>query len=62
MKQFEYIYKDYSRKNINMIINDLNKLGIDGWELISNINLTNTIAPNNTICLFKREIYKVKVS
>lgn len=37
MTKFEYTYKQYNGFTISKIIDELNKMGADGWELISNI-------------------------
>ncbi len=36
--KFEYTYKQYNGYSISKIVDELNKMGQDGWELISNIS------------------------
>lgn len=55
-KKFEYTYKVFNNFSISKIIEELNKLGEDGWELM-NIHL-DEIGRNRYI--FKREILSTK--
>ena len=36
-EKFEYTYKQFNGYSISKIVDELNKLGQEGWELISNI-------------------------
>lgn len=36
-EKFEYRYKQYTGYSIGKIVAELNKMGQEGWELISNI-------------------------
>lgn len=36
-EKFEYTYKQYAGYSIGKIVDELNKMGKEGWELISNI-------------------------
>lgn len=36
-EKFEYTYKQFNGYSISKIMDELNKLGQEGWELISNI-------------------------
>jgi len=35
--KFEYAYKQYSGYTIAKVVDELNKMGQEGWELINNI-------------------------
>lgn len=35
--KFEYTYKQYSGYTITKVVDELNKMGQEGWELINNI-------------------------
>ena len=37
VEKFEYINKRYSGFTMSKIIEELNKMGAEGWELISNV-------------------------
>lgn len=37
VEKFEYTYKQYSGFTIAKVVEELNKMGQDGWELISNM-------------------------
>lgn len=52
LKKIEYCYKSYNGYSINKIVDDMNKLGQDGWELV--INIKDELGMNRYI--FKREI------
>jgi len=51
-EKFEYTYKIYNGFTISKIIDELNKMGSDGWELIDGIK--DEIGRNRYI--FKRKI------
>jgi len=51
-EKFEYTYKTYNGFTISKIIDELNKMGSDGWELIDGIK--DEIGRNRYI--FKRKI------
>lgn len=36
-EKFEYTYKQYSGYTIAKVVEELNKMGAEGWELINNI-------------------------
>lgn len=36
-EKFEYTYKQFNGYSISKIVDELNKLGQEGWELINNI-------------------------
>ena len=36
-EKFEYTYKQYAGYTIAKVVDELNKMGQDGWELINNI-------------------------
>lgn len=50
--KFEYMYKSFNGFSIAKIVEELNKLGQEGWELIS--NLRDEIG--RTRYVFKRKI------
>lgn len=37
-EKFEYTYKQYAGYSIGKIVDELNRMGREGWELINNIN------------------------
>ena len=52
MEKFEYVYKMYNGFTISKIVDELNIMGKDGWELIS--NMKDEIG--RTRYIFKRKI------
>ena len=52
IEKFEYTYKQYSGFTITKIVDELNKMGNEGWELISNTN----DEVGRQIYIFKRRI------
>lgn len=55
--KFEYIYKQFSAYSMSKIINEMNELGKEGWELIS--ILKDEIGRSRYI--FKRKITETKI-
>ena len=55
--KFEYIYKQFSAYSMSKIINEMNELGKEGWELIS--ILKDEIGRSRYI--FKRKIIETKI-
>ncbi len=56
-EKFEYAYKSYSGYSVAKIVEELNKMGAEGWELISNIK--DEIGRQRYI--FKRKINVTKI-
>ena len=62
--KYEYIGKSFNGMTTNAIIEELNKLGNNGWELINvDVNLL-TVGINNDLpmFLFKREYHELIIS
>lgn len=57
--KFEYMMLDISGRTNRGIIDELNKLGNDGWEVINLPHLDNGYISGNNI-LLKRKIITVK--
>lgn len=55
--KFEYCYKQYAGFSISKIVDELNKMGSEGWELID--NLKDEIG--RTRYIFKRKIIEVEI-
>lgn len=51
-EKFEYTYKQYAGYSIGKIVDELNRMGREGWELISNIK----DELGRTQYIFKRKI------
>ena len=62
MKSYEYTCQNYYRKTLFEIINALNEMGKDGWELISHPTISiNGVDNGSETFLFKREQKTTKV-
>lgn len=62
--KYEYIGRSFNGMTTNAIIEELNKLGDNGWELINvDVNLF-TVGINNDLpmFLFKREYHELIIS
>lgn len=53
---FEYTYKQYGGYTIAKIVDELNKMGAEGWELIS--NMKDEIGRPRYIFKRKKTVYK----
>lgn len=55
--EYKAIHLDYNTIE-EAILEELNKNGLDGWELVSVITATETPGYDELCCIFKRQLFE----